>query len=144
MILDRRPHQRRLAIEALAGIDVGAGLDEGLEQRHVAGARHAQDHGLALPQGDVGIGAGLQQRDCDLGIPPLRRDRQRRHAIPGRGVHVRSAPDQLRHRGGVVGLDGTVQRGDAGGVYVPRSAKSERRTARRFALPGQGGRRHRQ
>ncbi len=90
MILGRRPHQRRLAQELLAGVDDGAGFEQQLDGLGTARPRGGHEDRLAGLDLRLRIGAGLEQDFDEIAAGIVRGQRQRRHAVPVRGIRVRA------------------------------------------------------
>ena len=116
IVLRSRPHQRRLSLPLLGGVDLGAAGDERPDHAVVAGPRRRHQDGLALGSGGVGIGAGLQQQVGQRRVAVLRRQLQRRDPVPAGRLDVRTRLHQQLRGRLVVAEDGIVQRGHAVGL----------------------------
>ncbi len=94
MVLGSGPDQRRLAIEVLACIDLGARLDEDVDRGRGTRASGAQQNRFTLGQRRIGIGAGLEKRFQRIGVAVDRGEMLRRHAVAVGGVRVRTRGEQ--------------------------------------------------
>ena len=114
--LRTRPHQGRLPVPGLAGVDVGARARQHPHGGGPSGARRQHQRRLAGVEGlprIVRIDAGVQQPRDDRRIAVAGRQGQRRHAVVVGRVDVGPGPDQGRGGLRVVQVGGPVQGGGA-------------------------------
>ena len=109
-VLGGRPHQRRLPVRLLAGVDVGAVVDERGQRIGGAGPRARHQRGLAHRGGRVRVGPRVEELPDHRRAPVRAGEVEGRHAVVVGGVRVGAGPEQgLDHRG-VVAQDRPVQR----------------------------------
>ncbi len=112
----RRPHQRGLSLVRFDRIHVRAGFEQQLHRVGLAGERGGHERRLPFFGCPVRIGAGLQQAIDKLRVAVRARERQRRHLVARRGLHVGAGGDQRVGHRHVIALRRPVKRGRAVGV----------------------------
>jgi hypothetical protein len=76
-----RPHQRRLAVRRLDGIDIGAARNQRFDRTQAAAPGGGHQGGHPGRGGGIGIGAGRQQPLDDLDAAVFARQRERTDAM---------------------------------------------------------------
>jgi hypothetical protein len=97
VVLERGPHQRGRAGPGLDGVDACALRDERVDDREAAGPRREHQHRASFGQLRVGgfrAGAGSDEQFDHALVAVAGGQRQRRHAIAVRRVHVRAGFDE--------------------------------------------------
>ena len=110
------PHQRRLSVSELGGVDVRAARDERSHDGHMTGARGNHERRLARGGPHVRIGAALQKAVDDRLIPVLAGQGQRRHAVVVAGSGAGPRAQEFFDQRFVVLVHRPVQRRGAVGL----------------------------